>query len=364
MPSADSQRLTAQLETALVRELDQSFRLYNATFFKNKLRKATIELEDVAGRLGQYRHATCTIAIQRDLCLTKPWSVVLEVLKHEMVHQYVLDTLRIEDETAHGRAFREVCDSLGVDKAASGVPSASSDQPPEEARVLERVAKLLALAESPNLNEAEAAMSAAQRLMLKYNLESVRAGQRQSYVFRELGQPSGRVTESERILGAILHAHFFIEAIWVSVYCPMEERRKSVLEVSGTRENVEMAAYVHSFLTHAAESLWSSHKRERGITANKDRRTFLAGVMTGFHEKLKSERAAHQREGLVWVSDADLTGYYRKRHPHIQNVRYAGNARTEAHAHGRAAGKKLVLHKPVGSGPGGNTRLLSSKGSS
>jgi hypothetical protein len=278
------------------------------------------------------------------------------VLKHEMAHQFVHEVLGKHDESAHGPAFRALCEDLGVDATAAGVPKAGASD--EDAPILERIARLLALAESSNVHEAQAAMNAAQRLMLKHNLESVATKRREGYGFRHLGTATGRVGEADRLLGAILGKHFFVEVIWVPVWRPLEGKRGSVLEVCGTPANLEMAAYVHAFLTHAADHAWREHKRARRIRGDRDRRTFLAGVMVGFLEKLDTHRTEAQSQGLVWVGDAELDGFLRKRHPRVVHVRHAGNRRTAAHAEGREAGRKLVLHKPVGSGPSGSVRLL------
>jgi hypothetical protein len=267
--------------------------------------------------------------------------------------------LKVRDESSHGPAFRDVCSRLGIDASASGMPSAGGTSD-EDGRVLSRIARLLALAESANVHEAQAAMNAAQRLMLKHNLESVAAHAPRAYSFRHLGRPTGRVSESERLLGTILGKHFFVEVIWVPVYRPLERKRGSVLEACGTPSNLEMAAYVHAFLTNTADQLWREHKRAKRIRGNRERRTYLAGVMMGFLEKLNEQRTTHKEQGLVWVEDADLEGFYRRRHPYIQHIRHTGNRRTEAHAHGREAGKRIVLHKPVtGQSSGGGPKLLS-----
>jgi len=351
-------RLAAELEAALLRELRTAYNDVNAVFFRRRLTPVAIELSDVASRLGRWVSDHRTIEIARALVVQQPWGVVIEVLKHEMAHQYVYEVLAITDESAHGPAFREVCARVGIDASASGMP-ANAARSTEESRVLERIARLLALAESSNVNEAQAAMNAAQRLMLKYNLESAATQAPRAYGFRHLGKPTGRVTESERLLGAILGKHFFVEVIWVPVYRPLEGKRGSVLEVCGSHANLEMAEYVHAFLTHSAEHLWREHRQMKQIRSNKDRRTYLAGVMAGFMEKLEQQRVVHKEEGLVWLKDSDLDGFYRKRHPHIHHVRLAGNQRTEAHAHGREAGRNLVLHKPVTGGPSGSVKLLS-----
>jgi hypothetical protein len=358
-PRAEAARLGVELEAALLRALRSAYDDMSATFFRRRLRPASIELSDAGSRLGRWVPAVRTLEIARSLVLEQPWGVVLEVLKHEMAHQYVHEVLGKGDETAHGPAFREVCERLGIDASAAGVPFAGGTSP-EDARLLERIARLLALAESANVHEAQAAMNAAQRLMLKHNLESLAGGRRGpvGYAFRHLGRPTGKVAEAERLLGAILGKHFFVEVIWVPVFRPLEGKRGSVLEVCGTPANLEMAAYVHAFLTHTADHLWREHKKERNIAGDRDRRTYLAGVMLGFLEKLNAQRVEHKVAGLVWVGDRDLEGYYRKRHPRITHVRHAGSRRTEAHAQGREAGRRIVLHKPVQGGPSGGVRLL------
>ncbi len=358
-PASDParQRLSAELESALVREILGEFHRLNASYFKRALRPPVLLLSDAAGRLGRFDPASRTLELSRAMAIGDPWSTVLEVLKHEMAHQYVLEVLQVQGEPPHGPTFRDVCRRLGVDAAAAGVPAAAKERGPEEERVLGRIAKLLALAESPSQHEAEAAMNAAQRLMLKYNLDATAArasSDDRAFAYRTLGTPSGRVIEAERTLATILGDHFFVEVIWVPAYRPLEGKRGSVLEVSGTPANLEMAAYVHSFLTHAADRLWIEHRRAHRLRGNRDRRTFLAGVMAGFHAKLQAEKRAQAREGLVWAGDAELHAYYRRRHPHVVTVRYGVSSRSDAHAHGRAAGQALVLHRPVTSGPGGS----------
>jgi hypothetical protein len=339
---ASGPELTATLERALVRELAHTWRVLNGTHFKDALRPPTLALVGSEAHLGRWIPATRTLEISRPLVLTKPWGVVVEVMKHEMAHQYAHEVLGATDETAHGPAFRMTCEKLGIDASAAGLPSAPRD---ENGKMIERIARLLALAESPNVHEAEAAMAAAQRLMLKYNLEA--RGAAASYAYRHLGKPTGRTTEGERILAMIVGTYFFVEAIWVPVYRPREGKRGSVLEICGTSENLEIAEYVHGFLTETAERLWREHKRAQGLRSDRDRRTYIAGVMTGFAEKLAHQSRANRAQGLVWVKDGDLEGFFRKRHPYVRHFRYVGQQRNESYAHGRAAGQRIVLHRAV-----------------
>ena len=135
----------------------------NAALFAGKLRPPALQLSDSVGRLGCYVHKSRTLELARPLLVEHGWNVLVEVLHHEMAHQFVHEVLGVHDESAHGPAFRRVCQERGIDARAAGLPDPAD---PAETHVLERIAKLLALAESANEHEASAAMSAAQRLML------------------------------------------------------------------------------------------------------------------------------------------------------------------------------------------------------
>ena len=355
--------LTASLERALVREILGAWKQVNEAYFKGALRLPVFELVPTRAHLGRWMRETRTIEISRPLVLEQPWGVVVEVLKHEMAHQYVHEVLGEVLETAHGPAFRAACGRLGIDARAAGMPVAEGARGLEaqEERVVERIAKLLALAESKNQHESEAAMAAAQRLMLKYNLDARHASAARDYAHRHLGRPTGRVTEHERILAMILGKHFFVEVIWVPSYRPRDGKRGSVVEICGSAANLAIAEYVHAFLTETSERLWRDHKHARRIHGDRDRRTFLAGVMTGFAEKLARQTTTHAEEGLVWVKDADLVSFFRRRHPYVRHVRHAGNRRTEAYAHGKEAGRRIVLHRGVSTSAGERGHLLPGK---
>lgn len=365
-----AEHLADALRTAITRELLRSWHFINSSHFRSALTAPTLGLHRSERSLGLWQAATRSILLSERLVLDKPWGVVLEVLKHEMAHQYVHEILGQTAETAHGPAFQAVCARLGIDATAVGLkapPTADGAPGPDEdqSRLLRRVARLLALAESQNPHEAEAAMYEAQRLMLKHNLDRQQfdragAAPRARYGFRQLGEPRGRTDEAQRLLAMLLGKYFFVEAIWVPGYDPRCDRRGTVLEICGSEDNLEMAAYVHGFLTHTAERLWAAHKQAAGITADRDRRTYLAGVMLGFAERLAEKERQHQVEGLVWAGDRVLSDYFRRRHPHVRRVQQKGQPRTPARAEGKKAGREIVLSRPLRSGatPGGPRAAL------
>ena len=351
-----TQPLRIELERAALRAVHHSYQLLNGSLFGFGLRIPAFELVGGAERLGCWVPTRRTLELSRDLLVNFGWGVLEEVLKHEMAHQFVDEVLHIRGESAHGPAFRKVCEDRGIDARAAGAPTTDAEASLHP--VLERIAKLLALAESPNEHEAQAAMSAAQRLMLKHNIEAAVSGTSASYRFRHLGVPSGRVSEHERRLAMILDQFFFVQVIWVPVWRVTEGKRGSVLEVCGSKENVELAAYVYDFLIYTADALYRADRKRRGDRSHAARRKFLAGVMSGFHERLEGERKRSEQQGLVWVGDAELRGYFRRRHPHVRFTRHAISSGGEAYSRGQTAGRNIVLHRGVKAGATGLVRQL------
>ena len=279
--------------------------------------------------------------------------MVLEVLRHEMAHQYVDEVLGVRDETAHGPQFRRVCRDRAIDARAAGTPQdVGSEKTPA---ILRKIHALLALADSPNRHEAESAMRTAHKLMRRYNVDAAPG----HYGFRQLGNPSGRVPGHHRILAGILGEHFFVQPIWVFAWDPQRSARGRVLEICGRSENLEIASHVHGFVLETAERMWRAHRSDTGLSGNRHRRTFLQGVMVGFHEQLQSQAKACEESGLVWVGDADLVDYVARRHPRQISGRGRSAASSPAYAAGKRAGRKLVLRRPVsGGGQARGRRLL------
>lgn len=354
----------ALLEAAALRALAADYTQLNWSLFAELLQPVPLSLSGAEGRLGAFQREPRGIELSRALVMGQPWGQVQEVLKHEMAHQFVDEVLGIRDEAAHGASFRRVCAERGIDSRASGAPSDASAA--STGGPLQRVRKLLALADSPNRHEAEAAMRTAHRLMLKHNLQAVAqerggAGAGEGdYGYRHLGTPTGRSTAAERAVGGLLGEFFFVQPIWVSVFRVRDGKRVNVLEVTGRPENLAMAEYVYDFLLAAADRLWLAHKRTHGIRRNADRQAYRAGVVLGFADKLRAERTAQHGAGLVWVGDAAADAHFRARHPRVRTTRRGSAARNEAAGHGRRAGQGLVLNRPVGGGAGNRGHLLPS----
>ncbi len=323
-------------------------------YFRDAFRPAVLSLTDRESLLGEWRRDAREISLSRAFVLSSPWGSVVEVLKHEIAHQYVDEVLKVHDETAHGAAFRRTCEMFGVDARARGIPESNEVSP-----LMDKIVRLLALTESPNRHEAEAAALAAKRLIQKYQIESVETGA--TFRFRHLGEVKGRVFEHERVLASILAAHFGVEVIWVSSYLPLLGKRGSILEVVGTHETTSVAEYVHAFLLRAANDAWTTHYETTDVPM-RDRLPFLAGVMCGVRDRLTREKDAPASSALVHLAKEKTNEFLRKRYPYIRSVRHVGNARKESFGEGREVGRKITIRKGVESGAG-PVRLLTGRSS-
>ena len=128
--------------------------------------------------------------------------------------------------------------------------------------------KLLAFASSSNVHEAHAATNEARRLMLLHNIDAAASVAADGFSFRHVGETKARSDASARILAGLLGQHFFVSVIWVASYLASDARRGYVLELCGTAANLDVAVYVHGFLTATAERLWRAHKVEHGIRSD------------------------------------------------------------------------------------------------
>lgn len=329
-------------DTAQLHALQAQWSRLNAALFGEGLRPVVVRLDDSRTRLAGWRRDTRTITVSRRL-LARPWPVVVEVLKHEMAHQYAHEVLGAVDERAHGPAFRRVCAERGIDARAAGEPEPDS-------RVVARVKKLLALAESPEQHEAESAARLARRLMAEHQLARTDIEAR-PFCVAHVGRVALRFMAHEKLLAGILGQHFGVQCIWVNARTP-DGRDGRMLELCGREEEVAVAEYVHAWLLATAERLWRAHKQK---TRARGRGRFLSGVVLGFADQLAREAVENEQTGLVPVEDAEVSAFVARRHRHLRagrRTRVRADASFEA---GRRQGQKVRLARGVARK---STRLL------
>jgi hypothetical protein len=336
------QIISTKLHAAWLYRLLDQWREINAKELKGSLCPPVLKIDDASSRLGSWSRDSRTLSIAEHHIWDHAWEEVLATLRHEMAHQYV-DEVLSADPSPHGPNFRYACSLLGVTAEASGRPVAGDS---ESDRVLRKVRKLLALAESDNRHEAEAAMAAANMLLLRYNLAIPKDAPRRTYGHKHLGSSAAALPLRFKLVAGILAEFFFVECIWTLTYNARRDRTERRLEVLGTDANLAMAEHAHDFLHAELDRLWRRH-RSRIAAGRGPKREYAAGVLMGFAERLRSERAACAERGLVWVGDADLDEHVQERHPRLRQLTGTGVHATGAHQAGRDAGRSLKIRPPV-----------------
>jgi len=326
---------------------------------KHELRPPLFTLVDMGSCWGRWTGGDRReMAFSRELVLNHSWDAVIEVLRHEVAHQLAEEGLGIGGEMVHGAGFHRACNLVGANPRASAgfapldTRIFAGPEPHATDRLLLRIRKLLALATSSNPHEAERAMQKAHELITRYNVDLLQHEIRRDYVSVFLGQPALRHPREAHLLANLLMEHYFVRSIWATAYVLDRGRMGRVLEISGTIENVRVAHYIHDFVIRHIAAEWE-HYRPGNVILRGDRSTFAVGLLTGFAEKLRSQRAAPRQatRALVKLEDPQLEEYFGRRYPHTVNSRSRGwSPDTEVFEEGRHRGRVLVIHRGVDAG--------------
>jgi hypothetical protein len=354
-----SETLQIELERRILRGLRLEWE--NARFelpseMAAHMQPPLFRLSDAERRLGGWDPRRKEIFLSRLLVLNHPWDAVCDVLRHEMAHQLVEVCWSGAGARPHGTRFRQACHLLRAVPDASGTyptldqrvfdESASPDD-----RILRRIRKLMALSDSPNVHEAEAAMVKAHALIAKYNLDLAACEAQRRFVSVFLGQPALRHFREAYALGQLLQHYYFIEAVWVPAYVVAKGKMGRVLEISGTCANVQIAAYVYDFVNTYIDGVWE--RFQAGKKLGRHRKTdFAVGVIEGFTAKLEPTESAAEEghakiRALVRREDVALKSYMSHRYPRLSRVRRGGQMDPEVHAAGKAEGWKMVISKGI-----------------
>lgn len=303
-------------------------------------------------RLGYFDPADYTIGVHRSLMYTAKDRVLKDLLRHELAHYftYIRHHASPIDYTAHGPEFRATCEAhgLGPEVRRASIDLRAENEAVEgelaNEAVLARFRKLLSLSESDNENEAALAVLRANELMVKHNLDATAAAGSDDdeieYCVKLVipcKRSSPRISAIAQILGEFL------------VY-PVHASQG--LEVTGTRENVEQAAYIASYLDRELAASWRRARREsRGRRLRE--KPFMAAAAAAYTRKLRQATARLPqpaqnalvvlRDELAWAGRGAYGGSV-----HTSSSTYRGCR--ESISQGERAGSALEIRRGVAGG--------------
>lgn len=338
---------------------------------RQAVKKPILAIRDMPNRLGCWSPAKREIALSREIVSNGRWDDLKEVLLHEMAHQVTHEGLRATSESDHGGSFRQACKLLRANPAASGAFRClherlhRGEELDDRDRIVVRIHKLMALAESSNPNEAHAAMRKAHELISRHNVRLIAEKRSQEYHSIFLGTPRLRHFREAYHLAHLIQDFYFVQCMWIQAWVVEKDRMGRVLEISGTRKNITIAEYVHDTLCRYIDSAWADYRRGKGL--NRYRKTdFAVGIIQGFTTTLQEASTSAVRSdnaGLpVRIEDHALTRYVSRRYPHVRSYRKQGAGHdARVLADGTEKGKNLIIAKGITQHDGYRERALEYK---
>ena len=348
--------------------------------YKVGLSKPIIEISNSQMEWGSWDSDFRTMKVSANLISGHSWDVTVNVFKHEMAHQIVTDLFDRGD--GHGDLFQTACKMIGVPKEFRGskgdIPRKIVDfrtQAKDSAngRMLEKIGKLLSLAQSKNENEAFLAMKKANELIEKYNIDRIEQDTDSKYVYAIISHKKKRVENYQRRICMILKEHFFVEVVYSSLYDASDCQTYRAIELLGTAENVLIAEYVYYFLLNQLGVLWKVHQSRKSVRGSKNKRSYWLGVLKGFGDKLDQQAKIRKRykpevrgtktmSALICAEDKMLARFTRIRFPRLSSYRSQGaTIDHRTYQIGIDEGKRLNIHKGINRKDGFQGRLLATK---
>lgn len=333
-----------------------------------RLHKPLIVIASGLSTWGSWESATRRISLSRSLISQYSWDFVCRIFEHELAH-LIADEI-LGGDSGHGPVFQNACEMLGLPRefrsatveAAEQLPHWRDDSctDPEERRILGRVEKLLALADSANEHEAAAAMLRVHEILRKYNMDLREGDWERGFVRLTIDTQRRRLARTYFLIAGILSDHYGVRVIFASTFNAETCESCQALEILGTRQNVLMAEYVYHFLLNRIEVLWKRYQRLNRATASA-RTSYLVGLLNGFAQKMKQGSSAAQSAevgsrpcgSLIRAEQTALSDYVHTQFPRLAS-RGSGRLALDANSYeaGRQEGRRISVKKGVGESGG------------
>lgn len=341
-----------------------------------QLERPIFEISAGEKQLGCWESGTRTLRISEHLIDSYPWVITLQVLKHEMAHQYCTEVLSSR-ETAHGEDFKKACSLLGVLPEFCGFSVLTEELllqlkgPGSGARkgqkVLLKIEKLLALGKSSNVHEAETALRKASTLIEKYHLQQLGTSSHVAYTVRVIETKKKQIAAYKRYISRILQDFFLVRVVLSEIYNPHLDTMQKTIELMGTKENVAIAEYCYDFLENRLAFLWKEFSLRTASSGRTQKNSYYLGVVLGFWEKLQEQNCKRAedtvvqplRQELLVVEDRRLDSFVQLHHPYLRK-RASRRSRIDRNIYneGKQAGRTLTLSEGVGAGGADCRRLI------
>ena len=220
--------------------------------------------------VGFWSNKNKTLSISSHLIKNEVWDIVLEVLKHEMAHQYVSEFYDNADR--HGKYFKKACKILGVHPAFvagsreydKNLQEFKGELSADAQKMLKKVEKLMALGQSNNEAEAQSASRKANYLLNKYNLQQTNTKDDNPKIkYLTICHKKKRIESIQRAILSILRNYYYVDCLTSNTYHAGDDAVYKNIVLVGRKESLKVAQYVYHFLFDTGQTLWQDFKKEQ-----------------------------------------------------------------------------------------------------
>lgn len=165
--------------------------------------------------------------------------------------------------------------------------------------IVERIKKLLSLANSDNANERDLALAKAHALATEHQIDlalvSVAESAPEPFIKEQGGIQFRRAPVQLKFVNWILEKHFRVEI--VLSWTRFNGVKTSTVVFVGRKSDVELARWMHSYLLEEFSRRWKSYKAQTGHGEGL-RNTYYLGLYNGLNSKLQEAREAAEAAKL------------------------------------------------------------------
>lgn len=269
-------------------------------------------------------------------------SLIKDVLRHELAHY--LTWLKYGNVMPHGEEFKNVCMEFFKKSIAEPTLNLEKDHEQrigeiEQEKILLKIKKLLALAESNQAEEAKLAMLKAHQLLLRHHLSMESIREKEDFIlYSKVVKTQSRKDGKLVCLYEIL-SHFMLHPIFVI------GRGEIKLEVTGTLAEVKLAEYVSAYLDHELDRLWL----ESGLKGSASKKAFFEGIALGYKEKVEQQLKDFNplEKKALQKFDQSKTDFLKNIYGRLSHKRTQKSSDENSLSIGRQAGFNLSIKKPI-----------------
>lgn len=223
-------------------------------------------------------------------------SVSYEVLKDVVLHEYAhfLD-YAFNGRTGHGTSFKEMCKKVGTTNDGVYLNTNTVER---SHTVFNKIKKLLALSESANKNEAEAALSKAKALMAKYGIEN---SQNESTSIYRVCLDEFNVFSTE--IQTLVSITADISNCWMlhSNNAYYASKKFSVF-AHGSETECKIASYIYDYLKKELKEQYKALKKD-SYFGRASKKSFYIGAALSLKERFSKETDEETTKALVAVRE-------------------------------------------------------------